>query len=153
MDQPITLNSLAYRVGLPADWLKREAEAGRLPCLRVGRRMLFNLPAVRQALTDLAAHSRIAPTAVIMSRLESIPADTEEAARHRRELDRRIGESDEQIGDRKAAEILELPRDVMRSIASRGIIRPIRELGGEFRFSRREIERWKAWTDREAGHA
>jgi len=33
-------------------WLKREAEAGRLQFLRVGRRMMFDLDAVLQALLE-----------------------------------------------------------------------------------------------------
>lgn len=61
-DEPLTLNSTAYRIGLPPDWLKREAEAGRIPCLRVGRRLLFNLAAVKQALS-LAAKNTATPHA------------------------------------------------------------------------------------------
>jgi len=33
-------------------WLKREADAGRLPFLRVGRRMMFDLDAVLKALLE-----------------------------------------------------------------------------------------------------
>ena len=38
------------RFGITQDWLKSEAEAGRLPCMRVGKRLLFNVTAVEEAL-------------------------------------------------------------------------------------------------------
>ncbi len=47
----LTLNELAEHTGLPAAWLKREADAGRLPCIRAGRRRMFDLVAVMSALT------------------------------------------------------------------------------------------------------
>lgn len=40
----------AQRLGVPSAWLRREADAGRVPCLRVGRRLMFNLDAVRETL-------------------------------------------------------------------------------------------------------
>lgn len=43
------------RFGLTARWLRTEAEAGRLPCMRAGRRMLFNVAAVEAALLRRAA--------------------------------------------------------------------------------------------------
>ena len=45
---------LARRLRLPRDWLKDEADAGRLPCLRVGKRRLFNLDAVKAVLCHRA---------------------------------------------------------------------------------------------------
>lgn len=48
-----SLRSLARHLkvyGLSAVWLKAEAEAGRIPCLIVGRRMLFDVEAVEAAL-------------------------------------------------------------------------------------------------------
>lgn len=36
-------------------WLRREAKAGRIPCLRVGRRLLFNTDAVERLLAERAA--------------------------------------------------------------------------------------------------
>ena len=47
--------SAAARLGLPKAWLMNEADAGRLPCLRIGRRMLFNIDAVERALSARAA--------------------------------------------------------------------------------------------------
>ncbi|MBC7834523.1 MAG: hypothetical protein H7Y88_05405 [Phycisphaerales bacterium] len=48
----ITLHQLAERTGLPAAWLKREADAGRLPCIRAGRLRMFDLAAVLKALAE-----------------------------------------------------------------------------------------------------
>lgn len=46
----LSLGETAERTGLPVAWLTREADAGRLPCIRVGRRRMFNLEAVLSAL-------------------------------------------------------------------------------------------------------
>lgn len=48
----LTLNALSERTGLPAAWLKREADAGRLPCIRAGRRRMFDLAAVMKTMAD-----------------------------------------------------------------------------------------------------
>ncbi len=50
----ISLQRLAQRLGLPAAWLKSEAEAGRIPSLRAGRRLVFNSEAVEQTLIERA---------------------------------------------------------------------------------------------------
>ena len=50
------LHGLSRALNLPYDWLKGEADAARLPCLRVGRRRLFNIETVRQALAQRAAY-------------------------------------------------------------------------------------------------
>ena len=52
-----TLHMLAKRFrrhGLTLAWLKAEAQAGRLPCLRVGRRLLFDPEAVEHVLLQRA---------------------------------------------------------------------------------------------------
>ena len=51
-----TLHSLARELKLPTQWLKVEADAGRIPCLRVGRKRLFNTEAVLSVLSERAAH-------------------------------------------------------------------------------------------------
>lgn len=56
----ISLHRLAERTGLPAAWLKREADAGRLPCIRAGRRRMFYMAAVLKALADRAAGVEVA---------------------------------------------------------------------------------------------
>lgn len=53
------LAGLARRLRLPMDWLRTEADAGRLPCLKVGRRRLFNLGAVEAALAERAARGEV----------------------------------------------------------------------------------------------
>ncbi len=50
--QYIRLEELAQTTRLPAAWLKREADAGRLPCIRAGRLRMFDLAAVLKALAD-----------------------------------------------------------------------------------------------------
>jgi hypothetical protein len=45
-----TLYKLASLTGLPVNWLKRETDAGRLPCLRAGKRRMFDLAAVMKNL-------------------------------------------------------------------------------------------------------
>lgn len=48
----LTLHQLAERTGLPVAWLKREADAGRLPCIRAGRRRMFVPGAVLRVLAE-----------------------------------------------------------------------------------------------------
>lgn len=59
ISEPLTLARLALALRLPAQWLREQAEAGRIPCLRApGKRgrdkLLFSLSAVRRALTAMA---------------------------------------------------------------------------------------------------
>lgn len=52
-----TLRDLAQRFrryGLSMAWLRREAEAGRIPSFRAGRRLLFDPDAVNAALIERA---------------------------------------------------------------------------------------------------
>ena len=56
----VPLRQSASRLGLPIAWLKSEAEAGRVPHLRVSRRLLFNLEAVEAVLLKRAEHHRTA---------------------------------------------------------------------------------------------
>ena len=56
--QLVNVHDLAERLNLPARWLRAEALAGRLPVLRVGRRLRFNVDAVEQALLERAAEER-----------------------------------------------------------------------------------------------
>lgn len=59
---PVRLLTLARDLNLPATWLRAEALAGRIPCLRVGRTLLFNVDAVRKALDDRAASADASET-------------------------------------------------------------------------------------------
>ncbi len=49
------IHGLAGKLRLPRSWLITEADAGRIPCLRIGRRRLFNVDAVRTVLAKRAA--------------------------------------------------------------------------------------------------
>lgn len=53
--QLVGLGVAALRVGVPQKWLRAEAEAGRVPCLRAGNRFLFSVPALLADLTRRAA--------------------------------------------------------------------------------------------------
>jgi hypothetical protein len=64
MSEPLSLHQLARRLRLDREWLKHEALAGRLPCLPVGRKLLFELEAVKQALAERAASTREVPHVV-----------------------------------------------------------------------------------------
>lgn len=49
------LLALSRQLGLPVSWLKAEARAGNIPCLRVGKRKLrFDVKAVERTLTRRA---------------------------------------------------------------------------------------------------
>ena len=50
----VSLPELAERTGLTASWLKDEAEAGRIPFLRTGRRVMFHPGAVERVLLERA---------------------------------------------------------------------------------------------------
>ena len=46
----LTVRQLAEQLELPVAWLKSEVINNRIPCLRIGRRMLFDATAVEQVL-------------------------------------------------------------------------------------------------------
>ena len=50
----LPLRRAAARLGVRVAWLRAEAVAGRVPCLRVGRRLLLNPAAVEDALMKRA---------------------------------------------------------------------------------------------------
>jgi hypothetical protein len=58
VDKLLSLPRLAARLRLPREWIEKEAVAGRLPCLRIGKRLFFNPDAVERALAKLAAEDR-----------------------------------------------------------------------------------------------
>lgn len=61
MDEVLTLPRMASRLGVTARWLRAEAEAGRVPCLRAGTRFLFNPVAVQEALARRAGQDDVGP--------------------------------------------------------------------------------------------
>jgi excisionase family DNA binding protein len=56
--QLLSLPALAEVLKLPADWLKREADAGEIPHLKIGHRYRFNRTAVETALARRAARGK-----------------------------------------------------------------------------------------------
>jgi hypothetical protein len=53
----LPLRRAAVRLGVLAAWLRAEANADRVPCLRAGRRLLVNPSAVERLLLDRAQQS------------------------------------------------------------------------------------------------
>jgi hypothetical protein len=49
------LLELSQRLRIPVKWLKAEALAGRIPHLKAGRKLLFNIEAVEYALSERAS--------------------------------------------------------------------------------------------------
>ena len=58
-EKPVGLIGLSRELRLPSKWLKQQAVAGAIPCLRVGRRFLFSLPAVEKAIVFLAEKQEV----------------------------------------------------------------------------------------------
>lgn len=55
MEQEQTLHPLgaaARALGVPQGWLRAEADAGRIPHLRAGSRLLFNVDLLKRALLE-----------------------------------------------------------------------------------------------------
>jgi len=52
---------LSRRLNLPVAWLRNEAIEGRIPALRVGRHLRFNVIAVERALAARAAQRQQGP--------------------------------------------------------------------------------------------
>lgn len=50
---------MARRVMVPLEWLRREAEANRVPHLRAGRQFLFHPQAVERVLAERASQSAV----------------------------------------------------------------------------------------------
>lgn len=46
----LSVSQLARQLGLPVSWLRDQAREGHLPCLRVGRRLMFDVRAVQAVL-------------------------------------------------------------------------------------------------------
>ena len=46
MNELLSLSRLSRRLGVTQDWLRSQADAGEVPCLKAGNRYLFNPVAV-----------------------------------------------------------------------------------------------------------
>jgi hypothetical protein len=58
----LNLHQLAERLGIDANWIRTQAEAGKLPYLPASNRMLFNPAAVITVLASMAATFPTGPT-------------------------------------------------------------------------------------------
>lgn len=47
------LRETAHLLGVPISWLEREADAGRIPFLRVGKKRMFDLEVLRSTLAEM----------------------------------------------------------------------------------------------------
>ena len=50
----LPIRRVAFRLGVPVKWLRDEVAAGRVPFLRVGRRVMLNVQTVERALLERA---------------------------------------------------------------------------------------------------
>lgn len=48
----VSLSETASHLGVPAAWLRNEAQTGQIPHLKVGRRLLFNIKVVERVLLE-----------------------------------------------------------------------------------------------------
>lgn len=51
----LPLEPTATRLGVPTAWLRAETQAGRIPHIKAGKRLLFNIALVEQVLLGRAA--------------------------------------------------------------------------------------------------
>ena len=58
MSDLLSLSRMARRLGVTQQWLRDQAGAGKIPCLKAGNRYLFNPVAVQEALATKAARLR-----------------------------------------------------------------------------------------------
>ena len=58
MSDLLSLSRMARRLGVTQQWLRDQADAGKIPCLKAGNRYLFNPVAVQEALATKAARTR-----------------------------------------------------------------------------------------------
>jgi hypothetical protein len=61
------LHELAFDLRLPVRWLEAMAREGVIPSMRVGRRLLFNISAVRIALANAAANEGLSCGPILQS--------------------------------------------------------------------------------------
>ncbi len=55
----LPLGPMARRLRVTTGWLRAEADAGRVPCLRAGTRYLFAPDAVERVLAERAANEKV----------------------------------------------------------------------------------------------
>jgi hypothetical protein len=58
MSDLLSLSRMARHLCVTQQWLRVQADAGQIPCLKAGNRYLFNPAAVQEALAAKAARTR-----------------------------------------------------------------------------------------------
>ena len=58
MSDLLSLSRMARRLGVTQQWLRDQADAGKIPCLKAENRYLFNPVAVQDSLAAKAARTR-----------------------------------------------------------------------------------------------
>ncbi len=58
MSDLLSLTRMARRLGVTQEWLRNQADTGKVPCLLAGNRHLFNPVAVEETLAAKAAQTR-----------------------------------------------------------------------------------------------
>ena len=58
MSDLFCLSRMARRLGVTQRWLRDQADAGKVPCIKADRRYLFNPAAVQETLATKAAQVR-----------------------------------------------------------------------------------------------
>jgi hypothetical protein len=53
----LPLGRMARQLHVTAEWLRAEADAGRVPCVKAGSRFLFSPAAVERALVERASET------------------------------------------------------------------------------------------------
>ena len=97
-----TANMMARHLGVTLRWLRAEAEAGGIPCVRAEERLLFDPAAVERVLLERASGDRA--------------------------LQDRAGE-DVFVSPRRAAQVLGIPEQLLRYQAVNGVIPCLRDGG------------------------
>lgn len=54
MSELFCLSRMSRRLGVTRQWLREQADAGKVPCLKAGKRYLFNPVAVQETLAAKA---------------------------------------------------------------------------------------------------
>ncbi len=57
MDELLSLSRMARRLGVTKQWLREQADAGKVPCLPAGKRFLFNPTAIEAVLAERAGET------------------------------------------------------------------------------------------------
>ncbi len=54
----MSLGRMARRLGVTQQWLRDQADSGKVPCLKADKQYLFNPAAVQETLSERAANTR-----------------------------------------------------------------------------------------------